>query len=239
MNGIANVLYAAIAVAVLAAAVLLLARLPAFALREVKIGGELKHDTHGEIEIVVQRLPWGNFFTADLHAIRAAFERLPWVRRVNVRRHWPARLEVVLEEHVPLARWGGVALVNTHGEPFQATFDGALPVFIGPEGSTRELAIQYRYFRRNLATIGETPVEVQVTPRRAWQVKLASGTTLAFGRENVEARLIRFVEAYGRTLGHLGRPVEYVDLRYATGFAVRIPELRHEKSGPKRGRQTG
>ncbi len=181
----------------------------------------------------------GNFFTLNLAATRAAFERLPWVRQVNVRRHWPARLEVTLEEHVPLARWGNTALVNTHGEVFQAAYDGTLPVFIGPDGAAREIAIQYRYFRRSLAAIGKTPVQVQVSPRRAWQVKLASGMTLALGREQIEARLARFVAVYDRTLGQLGRRIDYVDLRYANGFAVRIPELRHEKAEPRRGRRAG
>jgi cell division protein FtsQ len=82
-------------------------------------------------------------------------------------------------------------------------------------------------------------VEVQVTARRAWQVKLASGMTLALGRENIEARLARFVAVHDRTLGQLGRRIDYVDLRYANGFAARIPELRHEKAEPRRGRRAG
>ena len=239
LNATADALYAVAAFAALAGAAVLLARLPAFELREVKIGGALNHVTRGEIEGVVQRELRGNFFTLDLVVARAAFERLPWVRHVNVRRHWPAGLAVALEEHVPLARWGSTALVNTHGEVFQAAYDPQLPAFIGPEGTAREIAIQYVYFSRSLRGIGETPVEVQLTPRRAWQVKLESGTTLALGRESIEARLTRFVEAHPRTLGRLGRRIEYVDLRYANGFAVRIPELRHEKPEPGRGPRTG
>lgn len=243
MNATANVLYAVAAFGVLAVAAALLVRLPAFDLREVKVGGDLKHITRGEIEGVVQRELAGNFFTLDLGVARAAFERLPWVRRVDVRRHWPGGLDVALEEHAPLARWGVAALVNTHGEVFGAAYDGDLPLFTGPEGAAREMAIQYAYFSRTLRRIGETPVEVQLTARRAWQVKLASGVTLALGRESIETRLARFVEAHGRTLGPLGRRIEYVDLRYANGFAVRVPELRHEKPettrGPRKGKPAG
>lgn len=239
MNAAADALYAIAAFAALAVAAGLLARLPVFDLREVKVGGELRHVTRGEIEGVVQRELRGNFFTLDLVVARAAFERLSWVRQVSVRRHWPAGLDVALEEHAPLARWGAAALVNTHGEVFRAAYDRELPLFTGPEGTAREMAIQYVYFSRSLRGIGETPVELQLTPRRAWQVRLASGMTLALGRESIEARLARFVEAHGRTLGHLGRRIEYVDLRYANGFAARIPELRREKPQPRRGQQTG
>jgi len=239
MNAVANTLFVVAALLVLAAVAIQVAQLPAFSLREVRVGGELKRVTRDQIEDVVRRELRGNFFTINLAATRVAFERLPWVRNVNVRRQWPARLDVALEEHEPLARWANTALVNTHGEVFQAAYDGDLPVFVGPDGAAREIAIQYRYFRRSLGMIGEAPVQVQVTPRRAWQVKLASGLTLALGRENIEARLARFVAVYERTLGQLGRRIDYVDLRYANGFAVRIPELRHEKAEPARGRRTG
>jgi len=239
MNAAANALFAIAVMLAFIAAAVLVARLPALSLREVRVGGELKHVTRGQIEDVVRRELKGGFFTLNLAAARAAFERLPWVRGANVRRQWPARLDVVLEEHVPIARWGAAALVNTHGEVFEAAFGGELPLFLGPEGAAREIAIQYRYFQRSLGSIGEAPVQVQVTPRRAWQVKLQSGLTLELGRENIEARLGRFVALHERTLGSLGRRVDYVDLRYANGFAVRVPELRHEKAEPKRGRRAG
>lgn len=239
MNAVANALFTAAALLVLAAVVTQVAQLPAFSLREVRVGGELTHVTRDQVEDVVRHELKGNFFTINLVATRAAFERLPWVRHVNVRRQWPARLDVTLEEHVPFARWANTALVNTQGEVFRAAYDGELPVFIGPDGAAREIAIQYRYFRRSLGAIGETPVEVQVTARRAWQVKLESGMTLALGRDSIEARLARFVAVHERTLGRLGRKIDYVDLRYVNGFAVRIPELRHEKAEPRHGRRTG
>ncbi len=239
LNAAANALFAIAALMVLAAIAMQAARLPAFALSEVRIGGELRHVTREQVEQVVRRELRGNFITVDLAATRAAFGRLPWVRSVSMRRQWPARLEVALEEHVPLARWGSTALVNTHGEVFTAAYDGDLPLFVGPDGAAREIAIQYRYFQRSLDAIGEVPVEVQVTARRAWQLRLQSGLTIALGRESIEDRLGRFVAAHARTLGSLGRRVDYVDLRYANGFAVRIPELRNEKPPAKRARQAG
>ena len=239
LNGLANALFAVAALLALYLAWTLTTRLPVFALREVTVGSVLTRVTRDQIEGVVRRELKGNFLTLDLAALSASFQRLPWVRTASVRRLWPARLDVALEEHVPLARWAGAALVNTQGEVFQAAYDGELPVFIGPEGMAREIAIQFRYFRSSLETIGQTPVQVLVSPRRAWQLKLESGVTLALGREQVEARLARFVAAHDRTLARLGRRVDYVDLRYSNGFAVHVPELRHEKPVPKRGRQTG
>jgi cell division protein FtsQ len=239
LNTVADALFAIAVLLVVVAAAVYTARLPQFALREVRVAGDLRHVTREQVEDVVKREVKGGFFTVNLGAARAAFERLPWVRGANVRREWPARLDVVLEEHLPLARWGTEALVNTQGEVFHAAYDGELPVFVGPEGSAREIAIQYRYFKRSLATIGQAPVQVQVNARRAWQLRLRDGLTLELGREDIEARLARFVALHDRTIGRLDRRIDYVDLRYANGFAVRVPELRHEKADPKRARRTG
>lgn len=235
LNRMANGLFAVAALLVVAAIAVRAAALPVFALREVRIASEPKHVTRDQLEQVVRRDLKGSFVTVDLAAVQAAFERLPWVRRASVQRHWPPRLDVVLEEHAPFARWGDARLVNAHGELFEAAYDGRLPVFSGPEGSAREMAIQYRYFRRSLAAIGEIPVELQVSERRAWRLKLESGLTLALGRENIESRLARFASVHARTLARLDRRVDYVDLRYANGFAVRIPELGEGKARPKAG----
>lgn len=233
LNAVANLLLAVAALLVLCAAFFYVIRLPVFPLREVWISSPLAHVTQEQIQSIVKREFRGNFFTLDLNATRVVFEKLPWVRKAHVRREWPDRLEVVLEEHVPLARWSSHALVNVYGEVFEAAYDARLPVFVGPAGTAKEITIQYEYFRRSLAAIDKVPAQVQVSPRRAWQIRLEDGPTIELGREQIEMRLSKFIASYERTLGRLQRRIEYVDLRYANGFAVRIPELRREKIEPR------
>ena len=229
LNGAASALFAAAFLLVAYAAVHYGVRLPFFPLREVRITHELVHVTSEQVETIVRRELQGNFFTLDLARARAGFEKLPWVRNVNVRRQWPDHLDVTIEEHVALGRWGGAALVNTYGELFAAAYDGSLPLFVGPPGSAKEIAIQFGYFQRSLAVLGLAPVQVRVSARRAWQVRLAGGIALELGRENVEARLDRFIAVYPRTVGRLQRRISTVDLRYSNGFAVGIPELAREQ----------
>ncbi len=202
-----------------------LVRLPVFPITVVRVVSPLTHVTAEQVEGIVHREVRGNFFTQQLADTRTAFEKLPWVRRADIRRQWPGTLEVRLVEHVPLARWGRTALVNVHGEVFEAAFDGELPVFNGPDGAAKEMTIQYEHFRRGLAAIGRKPGELNVSPRRAWQVRLDDGLTLDLGREHVEERLRRFVAVYPQTIARMTRPVDRVDLRYANGFAARVPGL--------------
>jgi cell division protein FtsQ len=226
LNRAANALFAAAGLMIAYAVLWIVIHLPVFALRHVDMLGDTQHVTRAQVEDIVKLGLTGTFFTVDLPRLRGAFEKLPWVREVKLRRHWPDRLEVRITEQVALARWGSTALVNTHGEIFQAAYDGNLPVFVGPSGTSKEIAIQYEFFRRTLAQMHAKPVLVQLSARRAWQVKLDNGLTLQLGRDDVETRLLRFIAVRERTIGALARRIEYVDLRYPNGFAVRISELK-------------
>jgi cell division protein FtsQ len=97
-----------------------------FPVAAVEIKGSLRNTSEAALRAALPGAP-GNFFAVDLAEVRAGLERLPWVRRVAVRRVWPAGLEITVEEHVALARWGDEALVNTQGERFVARTSEALP----------------------------------------------------------------------------------------------------------------
>jgi cell division protein FtsQ len=233
LNLAANVLFG-IALALFAYAGLqALLRSPLFPLQEVVVRGDLKNVDRGELSNALDGIG-GNFFAADLGAVRGRLEQVTWVRRVDARRVWPNRIEVQLEEHVAFARWGDSGLVNTFGEPFSASLAPALqaemPLFAGPVGTEGEVARRYRRFVELLAPLQATPERVVLTPRHAWQLRLSTGMYIELGRdgaERVEQRLERFVAAYPASLGQLGRSrFERVDLRYPNGFALRVSGLK-------------
>jgi cell division protein FtsQ len=101
--------------------------LPVFALNAVQLTAVPQRVDAAQVDQIVRNELSGNFFTVDLEGARKSFEKLPWVRKVNVRRHFPWQLEVELEEHVALAHWNGTELVNTHGEVFAAECDRVTP----------------------------------------------------------------------------------------------------------------
>jgi cell division protein FtsQ len=204
-----------------------------FPVRQVELKGNLKNTTRAEIQAALPRAGANgrnNFFAVDLAALRASVERLPWVRRVSVRRAWPDRLEVLIEEHVALARWGTgdeiTGLVNVQGERFFAKTKEALPLFIGPGGTAAEVTRRYRRFSQIIAPLGTSVERVVLSPRHAWQLRLGNGVHLMLGRDAdlAEVRLQKFVEAHAATLGRSGKRPDYVDLRYPNGFALRMPD---------------
>jgi cell division protein FtsQ len=227
-----------VGIAVLAfsvAGIWLLPRSGLFPVRSIEIASRLEKTTRAEIETAVAGHTGGNFFALPLAELRAGLEQVPWVRRVAVRRVWPDRLEVTLEEHVALARWGEGnenpqrhALINTHGEGFSGKTDQVLPQFVAPAGTEAEVARRYARFSQVIAPLGTGLERVVLTPRFAWQLRLANGLHLMLGRDadQAEARLARFVDAYPVTLGKIPRRHDTVDLRYPNGFALRIPDLK-------------
>jgi len=236
-NATASLLYAA-AIGLLGyTAVRFVAESPAFPLRTIVVEGELRQVTRSDIVNSLQGRVRGSFFNVDLESVRALFESVPWVRHADVRRGWPDRLEVRIEEHVALARWQSrePRLVNTHGELFSGRVEGALPVFSGPAGSEAEIARLYASFRDLLAPLEIEPSRVLLSSRLAWQLGLSNGLSVQLGRDTdkdrVNDRFAKFVAVYPQTIRMLPRSPDYVDLRYPNGFALRVPDAPKAGTG--------
>ncbi|MCC7325905.1 MAG: cell division protein FtsQ/DivIB [Burkholderiales bacterium] len=238
MNALALTLLSITAVCLLWAAVAFVVRLPAFAYREVVVTAPLTRADGAHLEAVVREELSGTFFTMDLDRARAALAGVPWIRSVALRRQWPRRLELTVEEHQPLARWNESALVNTRGEVFAATTSEELPLFEGPDGRAAEVAARYRAWTQTLRPLAMSLTQLRLSPRGGWRLvasDAAGALMLELGRDEPDARLARFVAAHGRTLGALARArtkVEAVDLRYRNGFAARIPAFREKNAKP-------
>jgi cell division protein FtsQ len=222
----AGALVGVAALAFVVAGIWLLMRSAWFPIREIEVKTAVQRTSKGEIQAVSSERIRGNFFAVSPDEVRMGLEKLPWVRSASVRRIWPDRLEVALEEHVALARWGDDSLVNSQGERFFGRTDQPLPQFVGPAGTEREVARRYRRFAAIAAPLGAPLERVVLTPRYAWQLRLGSGLNIMLGRDAdaAESRLRRFVEVYDVALEKMRKKHEYVDLRYPSGFALRAPD---------------
>lgn len=225
LNRLSSAMLTMTVLLLLAAAAWRAAHLDTFAVRQINVVGDITHVTRAQVEAIVFSELQGTFFTVDLAGAQAAFEKLPWVRRVDVRRRWPNRLEVAVEEHREVARWGNSALVNQFAEVFEGASNKRLPVFEGPDGSCMEVVRNYKAFNEALRRIGRYVETIHVSERRAWRARLDDGTVIELGRDQMVARLSNYVAAYGRSVARLEGGARYVDLRYANGFSVRVKDI--------------
>jgi cell division protein FtsQ len=234
LNFLANILITGVVLAIVYVIGARVLALPFFLLQQVQVevmdnnqasNKNLTHITRDQIEQIIHNSARGNFMMIDLKVLQRAFMELPWVRSVKILRDWPPTLNIFLEEHKLFAYWGETALVNTNGEVFHAITDNAfLPVFTGPDKSSQLIMRQYHIFNKLLQSTGYSIVEIALTPRHAWHIRLNTGTWLKLGKKQMKHRLKRYVAAHTQHNENLQEYANsaYIDLRYPNGFAVRM-----------------
>ena len=235
LNAISNTCLAIFFLAVGAGIVSWLIQKPVYALQTVKVqsanGETLRHVNALTVKSIALPNIKGNFFTVDLNEVRTAFEAVPWVRQASVRREWPDRLIVSLEEYQPLGIWGTEGqLLSTKGDLFtvnmaEAEEDYDLLKFSGPAGSEKEVLARYEDFYRRFSEVHLVPKEIRLSERYAWTVKLDNGMRIEFGREkdqNTMNNLMnRLMEAYPQLAEKTGNGIENIDMRYPNGLALK------------------
>lgn len=234
MQATANAVFVLAALAACVAAALWAARLPAFAIKAIRVEGEVNRNSESTIRAnTVHRLR-GSFLTIDLQKSRAAFESVPWVRQAVVRREWPMRLAVQLEEHRPVALWlaadGNDRLVNSFGEVFEANIgdveDDGLPTLAGPDGSAPQMLALLKHLGSVLVPLNAGDIDrLALSARGSWRATMEKGAVIELGRGSeaeVIARTQRFVATMPRVEAQYQRRLESADLRHAEGFAVRL-----------------
>lgn len=206
--------------------------LPVFAIEQVLVEGELKRCSVDDLRAgVFGNLP-GNFFTLDLEETREALEKVPWVRQARVRRVWPDRLVVHIEEHQPMAVWRepGVPdhLVNRFGEIFEANLGDVdnLPELEGLRSQLGQVIDMHGRLQALLRRSNMEPSRVSLSPRGSWEVELKRGELIKLGRgsdEDVLAKVERFAQAIQRPGAQwAGRNWDRADLRHMDGFALHL-----------------
>lgn len=229
MNITAALLAAMVALAFVWLAAGWVIRSPMFSIRGVRIEGDVGRTSVATLRANATPRLSGNLFTMDLVAAQQAFESVPWVRHAVVRRVWPDRLAVTLEEHQVAAFWGEDRLVNTHGELFEANLgdveDDGLPVLSGPEGSSDEVLALYRQLAPVFARLDTRIERLTLSSRGHWHAELDRGADIELGRgsaQDIVARAERFVATITQVTSRYPGPLEYADLRHSDGYAVRI-----------------
>lgn len=252
MNATANILWIAVALGLAAMIVAWAARWPLFSVRTIRVEGDVARNSVATIRSNAAPQLAGNLFTIDLGAARRAFESVPWVRQAVVRRVWPDRLVVQLEEHRAAAYWepegGSDRLVDTYGDVFDANLgdveDEDLPTLRGPEGRSRAMLELYVRLAPVVAALdgGARIDTLALSGRGSWRVVLDGGATLELGRgsaDEVVARTERFVRSVTQVTGRYQRALVHADLRHADGYAVRLEGITTTSAGSSVAARTG
>jgi cell division protein FtsQ len=194
-----------------------------FPLRTVEIRSPLHLVKEAEVQASVLPFFDKGFFWLNVKAVQACLKRIPWVQAADVKRVWPDRLLVSVQEKTAQAKWGEKGVLSTDGVIFYpevATIPQKLPQFDGP--TSEALVMQQHYFAllEQLGAVGLTIQSLNLSLNGALKIMLDNGISIILGKNAINERMARFVLAYQANLQAQSQRIAYVDLRYTNGFAI-------------------
>lgn len=153
----------------------------------------------------------------------------PWIRSVSVRKEFPARLSVVIEESEPFALLdmnGPLFIVNEKGEFLEELKDDSipfLPVITGDPFKEREgfsEAIKLAKLMNDRGFLSEND-HIEIMIQKPHELALTiDGTVVKMGAGRYEEKLERLINLEDEIKSR-GIFVDYIDLRFANKAIVK------------------
>ena len=198
-------------------------------IRKLELRAEYAHVSAEQIRATVSNHLGKGFFALELADVQDAVAKLPWVERVEARKHWPDTLSLTVYERRPFARWGAKRLISSNGVIFSVPGSEdmqGLPQLSGPDERLAEVISFHAQCLREFSGSGLSVRAIELSARGSWRLTLASGALIEIGRVDALARLHRFLDVWPQLAASGNGPPVYVDLRYENGFALRwaLPE---------------
>ena len=170
-----------------------------------------------------------SLITISNRKVSQRLHKSPWIRSVSVRKEFPARLSVVIEESEPFALLdmnGPLFLVNEKGEFLEELKDDSfpfLPVIIGDPFKEREgfsEAIKLAKLMIGRGFLSETD-HIEIMIRKPHELTLTiDGTVVKMGAGRYEEKLERLINLEDEVKSR-GIFVDYIDLRFANKAIVK------------------
>jgi len=205
-----------------------------FPVSNVDVLGTLDYTDRESLSVGVETDVKKGLLALDIDNVRYAVESLPWVAAAHVRREWPGRLTIAIEEHEPAARWNNDGLVSKRHEMFlppQLQPDSVqhmewqehfanLPRLTGADGRHDAVLNDYRHYQTELASLGLTIIALDEDDRRSQTLELSNAVIVKLGYESQRDRLNKFIAVHDRliTEEQAGQSLRF-DMRYKNGFA--------------------
>ena len=194
-------------------------------IRHVSVNGDFRFIDRARIEESMLPHLGTGYFMVNLPQIRNELQRLPLVHEVTVRRAWPDRLLVYINEQVPVLRFGEDGYLNPYAQVFRpdTPLSGLeLPLVYGPPGSEQKLLADFDHFTEILEPTGLRISSLVLDGKHACRITLSNGLEVLFGRRDVERKL-RLLSRLLQTQWVVQREsLARIDMRYSNGVAVAL-----------------
>lgn len=205
---------------------------PSLPVRSVVVQGDMQHQSGRAVRDLSVMGANGSFVSVDLGEVAQRVQTLNWVRTAQVHRDFPGRLRVVIEEHQPVAWWGGMGgedLINSYGEVFSAQVPSQQgmdwPVLRGPQNRSTEVHQVWQRLQAVFAPLHREVRVLSVSERGDWSVELTGPVRIELGQGSIDdwmPVLRKALDNLPAVTSRYGVDLASMDLRYPDGFAVQL-----------------
>jgi cell division protein FtsQ len=220
-------------------------------LSQLTLSGELTYTTENDIRQAILGLGLPNTYIGqDVDDIQQEVMRYPWVKQASVRKQWPDRLIVYIEEYKPAFYWNDLYLLDDSGNVFSVPLDRLgelqLPRIYGPEGKAKSMLDTYMKLDEVSKKLASNKFASEIKTaisdeRNAWQLTVKQCTDdlcsesqeikLIIGSENIEKRYQQFIKLFPEIQSRMPTDEKIVvaDLRYENGISVQREKYLNKK----------
>ncbi|TCP95011.1 cell division protein FtsQ [Cricetibacter osteomyelitidis] len=164
------------------------------------------------------------YFGQNVDEIRKQIEQMPWVKGAVVRKIWPDKLTVWVDEYMPVAVWNDTKFVSAKGEVFKLPPDKlditGLPLLSGPDFQSLTVLDAWNQIGKELKAKNLILKSLAVDERGSWEAGLDNGTIVKLGRGEWKSKIDRLATIYPQIEIPENKKLAYIDLRYNVGAAV-------------------
>lgn len=207
------------------------------ALSYIIITGKRHYTTNNDIYCIIKKLgTLKTFSIQNIDVIQKKIESLPWIQQVSIRIQWPDTLKMHIIEHIPIAFWNDSQIISVTGiivdipKEYYSNNNTVIPMLYGPKGSEQEILAYYYIMNEILKKSAKLQIKsLHMDTRYSWKLMLQNNMYVKLGRNNIIERVNYFVKIYPIIVYKISendKCVDYIDLRYTAGFAVKwIPNV--------------
>ena len=197
-----------------------------FPVKHIKITGDLNHVHRDSLQKIILPFTDKGFLRLDSRRLRERLLQEPWIASVTIKRFWPATLAVNFFTKNPVAVIGNNDLLDEQGNIFSAGQVNSslleLPFFVFPLGQQKYLLQVYQTMQPLISSLALKITLLKLVDQQFWYVRLSNGLAIYLSRAKPDLQLKRFVEVYQDVIASKVSMIDYVDLRYAHGMAIKF-----------------
>ncbi len=197
-----------------------------FPVKHIKITGDLNHVSRASLQKIILPFTEKGFLRLDSLRLKERLLQEPWIASVTIKRFWPDTLAVNFLTKNPVAVIGNNDLLDGQGNIFSAGHVNSslldLPFFIFPLGQQKYLLQVYQALQPLIASLALKITLLKLVDQQFLFLRLSNGLAIYLNGVKSDSQLKRFVDVYQDVIASKVSMIDYVDLRYAHGMAVKF-----------------